>query len=206
MSEKAPFGQQHPQQQRALATRTALLDAAREKFTHEGFSKTSLDSIVKSAGVTKGALFHHFRDKADLFREVWLSLEQEMNETSNKAAEKANREVGKENPYAGFIAGCRSYFDFAERPDYRRIVMMDGAAVIGEYEWRRVDASMGIATIEGGLKNLYEHGAIRTPPTKALVIMIQGAVNGAGFAIARAEDGIHKDDLLARIEATLRRL
>ena len=206
MSEKVPSQQQQPQQQRALATRTALLDAACEKFTHDGFSKTSLDSIVKTAGVTKGALFHHFRDKADLFREVWLGLEQEMNETANKAAEKANREYGKENVYAGFIAGCRVYFEFAERPDYRRIVMMDGAAVIGEYEWRRVDASMGMETIGGGLANLYDHGAIRTPPTKALVIMIQGAVNGAGFAIARGEDGIHKEDLLARIEATLRRL
>ena len=203
MSAKSPS---QPQQQRALATRTALLAAAREKFTHEGFSKTSLDSIVKSAGVTKGALFHHFRDKADLFREVWLSLEQEMNETANKAAETANRQYARENPYAGFIAGCRVYFEFAARPDYRRIVMMDGAAVIGEYEWRRIDAAMGFATIETGLKNLFEHGAIRTPPTKALVIMIQGAVNGAGFAIARGDEGIHKDDLLARIEATLRRL
>lgn len=195
-----------PQQQKALATRNTLLTAAREKFTDVGFSGASLESIVKAAGVTKGALFHHFKDKADLFREVWMSLEKEMNDLANKTAQQANRERGKENPYAGFIAGCGVYFDYAERPDYRRIVMMDGAAVIGEYEWRRVDASMGIATIERGLLNLYEHKAIRTPPTKALVIMIQGAVHGAGYAIARNEDGIHKDDLLARIEATLRRL
>lgn len=203
MSSKA---QSQPQQQRALATRAALVQAARTAFTEDGFSKTSIDTIVTMAGVTKGALFHHFRDKADLFREVWLSLEKEMNEEANRAASHSNRSFGKDNPYAGFITGCRVYFEFAERPDYRRIVMMDGAAVIGEYEWRRVDSAMAFHTIETGLNNLYEHGAIRTPPTKALVIMIQGAVNGAGFAIARGEEGIHRDDLLARIEATLRRL
>ncbi|MEL6113126.1 MAG: TetR family transcriptional regulator [Pseudomonadota bacterium] len=202
----ASKAQSQPQQQRALATRSALVNAARTAFTEDGFSKTSIDRIVTTAGVTKGALFHHFRDKADLFREVWLSLEQEMNEEANRAASDRNRALGKDNPYAGFIAGCRVYFEFAERPDYRRIVMMDGAAVIGEYEWRRVDSAMAYHTIETGLNHLYECGAIRTPPTKALVIMIQGAVNGAGFAIARGEDGIHRDDLLARIEATLRRL
>ncbi|MEO1425980.1 MAG: TetR family transcriptional regulator, partial [Pseudomonadota bacterium] len=83
MSSKA---QSQPQQQRALATRAALLQAARTAFTEDGFSKTSIDTIVTTAGVTKGALFHHFRDKADLFREVWLSLEKEMNEEANRAA------------------------------------------------------------------------------------------------------------------------
>ncbi len=195
-----------PQQQKSRATKAALLSAARKKFTEDGFSNSSLDSIVKEAGVTKGALFHHFKDKVGLFYEVWLELEKEMNETANKEARRVGRAKANENPYAGFIAGCGVYFDFAKHPDYRRIVMMDGAAVIGEYEWRRVDAAMGIATIAGGLKILYESGAIKSPPTKALVIMIQGAVNGAGYAIARDEEGIHKEDLLARIETTLRRL
>ncbi len=195
-----------PQQKKALATRNALLSAAREKFTEDGYSGTSLETIVKTAGVTKGALFHHFKDKAGLFYEVWLNLEQEMNTKANDEAWRANKIKGQQNQFAGFIAGCGVYFDFAKRPDYRRIVMIDGAAVMGEYEWRRIDATMGIATVANALDILYKSGAIRTRPTKALIVMIQGAVHGAGYAIAREEEGLHKEDLLARIESTLRRL
>lgn len=195
-----------PQQQKAHATRTALLNAAKEKFTEEGFSNTSLASIVQAAGVTKGALFHHFKDKADLFYEVWLGLEQEMTETASEVARRTNRNPAEENPFAGFIAGCGVYFDFAQRRDYRRIVMIDGASVIGEFEWRRIEIALEMETISFGLNHLYEQRAIRTPPSKALVVMIQGAVHGAGYAIAREEEGIHKEDLMARIETTLRRL
>ncbi len=195
-----------PQRQKAQLTREALLRAAREKFTVDGYVGSSLDAIVKHAGVTKGALFHHFKDKADLFLQVMLGLEQEMNMTANKAAVEIGRANMPDNPFAGFIAGCGVYFDYSARQDYRRIVMMDGAAVIGEFEWRRIDSELGMKTINSGLQFLYDQKAIRTPPTPALTVMIQGAVNGAGFAIARGDQSIHKEDLLARIETTLRLL
>jgi len=195
-----------PQQKKARATRAALLKAAKKKFTEEGYFGSSLDSIVSEAGVTKGALFHHFKDKAALFKQVWLELEQNMNDQANEVANRVGKEMREENPYAAFLAGCEVYFDHVTKPDYRRIIMMDGAGIIGVYEWRRIESAMRTATIARGLDILFQSGAIRTPPTKSLAIMICGAVNGAGFALAREEEGAHKEDFLARIEATLRRL
>ena len=193
-----------PKLQKSQVTRTCLIKAARKKFTEDGFANTSLNTIVEEAGVTKGALFHHFKDKIALFYEVWLELENEMNDEANKVAIEASKAAGREKPYAGFIAGCGVYFDYAARNDYRRIVMVDGTSILGDYEWRRLDAAMGFITIGEGLRALYGMGAIRTPPTKALIVMIQGAVYGAAHAIARGEEGIHKEDLLFRIESTLR--
>ena len=206
VAEKIDLEPISPQQKKARATRQALLNAARERFTVDGYAASSLDAIASDAGVTKGAFFHHFKDKPALFKEVWNELEEEMIGSVQAAADETAKHSAQENPYAPFIAGCAVYFDFAQRPDYRQIVMIDSAGVLGEFEWRRIEATLRTAAIAQGLSILHHKKAIRTSPTKALVVMICGAVSGAGFALAREEEGIHKEDLLARIEATLRRL
>src|SRR5690606_5994487 len=110
----------------AAETRRAILASARELFTERGFAGTATTDVVARAGVTRGALYHHFADKTDLFRAVFVDLEQELDRTVMATAVAA-AEAGA-GARAVFLAGCRASMAFAARPDYRRIATVDAPA------------------------------------------------------------------------------
>src|SRR5690606_2253620 len=96
--------------EQAAETREALLRAARQAFAEQGFAATSVAAIAETAGTTKGALFHYFASKEELFLEVWKSLQQEMDLAARDAAIAARC---RRDPYASFLAGCRVYLEWA---------------------------------------------------------------------------------------------
>jgi AcrR family transcriptional regulator len=165
----------------AAGTRQAIVAAARDLFTERGFSGTATTEVVARAGVTRGALYHHFSDKTDLFRAVFRDLERELNEYVLARA-RAERD-----PIAGFMAGSRAYIEFAERSDWRRIAVVDAPAVLGQEEWHATDAAIGLASMEAGLMALRAAGAIDVEPTRALATVLFGALTEAGLAAARGD-------------------
>lgn len=168
-------------------------------FARQGYAATSAREISAAAGVTIGALFHHFGSKLGLFESVFEALEMDL-DANAKAASSPERGLG---PLEAFLAGVRLSLDFAERRDFHRIVFVEGPAVFGEDKWREIDARLGLKTVMRGTKALMAAGIIAERPVKPLAILLMGAMNAAGFAIARGEDGIDKDGLVDALGSLL---
>src|SRR3982750_1415055 len=101
-------------------TQGALLTAARELFTEKGYAATATEEIVQQAGVTRGALYHHFRDKEELFQAVFEEAERGLVETVRTAADSAQTD-----PWQGFLVGCQAFLDACLEPAVQRIVLLD---------------------------------------------------------------------------------
>jgi AcrR family transcriptional regulator len=167
--------------QEAALTRTAIVAAARDLFTARGYAATGTTDVVVQAGVTRGALYHHFADKTDLFRAVFLELVHELNEHVLAAA------VGHRDAFEAFLAACRASMTFMGRPDYRQIALVDGPAVLGPIEWHALDASIGLESMEAGLKSLHHAGVLDQAPDHALAVVLFGALTEGGLAASRGD-------------------
>ena len=183
----------------AADTRAALISAGRKLFGERGFAGASTGEISAAAGVTEGALFHHFGGKKDLFSAVFEQLEAELVATAEGAALAARRG----DPLDAFLAGCRVYLDFAEQPAFSRIVMIDGPAVLGVEGWRERDSVLGLATMARGIDALMKAGAIKRQPVKPLAVLIFGAINEVGLALARGEPGVSSRQCLAALRCLM---
>ncbi len=173
----------------AEQTRRAIVTAARAVFAEHGYAAASTTAIGAAAGVTRGALYHHFADKTELFRAVFVEIEHELNETVLAAA------LAESDSLSAFVAGCAAWLDFAVRPDYQRVAVVEAPAVLGAAEWHEIDAGIGLASMEAGLKALARDGVIAEPPTRALAVLLFGALTDAGLALSRG-DKVTRRDLL----------
>jgi AcrR family transcriptional regulator len=166
------------------ATRAALVAVARELFAHRGYAGTGTEEIVQQARVTRGALYHHFRDKKDLFRAVHEQLEGELAETI--ARQVANDPA--DDPIRLLQMGVRGFLDQCMDPALARIALVDAPSVLGWAEWRSVDEKYGLGLVMAGLQGAMAAGAIREQPVKPLAHLILGALGEAGMLIANADD------------------
>ncbi|MFN3213806.1 MAG: TetR/AcrR family transcriptional regulator [Henriciella sp.] len=171
----------------AEETRERLIAAAKARFAQDGYADTSINDICEDLGITKGALFHHFKSKQDLFAEIWQRLQVEMDDEAREAAVAARSLT---DPYSAFLAGCRVYLKYAARPEFQKIVLVDGPSVIGVQGWYEQDHDLGIENVRAGVRYLAKKGLVAEHRVDALAIMLQNALNGAGFALARETDGI----------------
>jgi AcrR family transcriptional regulator len=189
--------------EQADETRRAILHAARQLFETQGYSATSIASIVDAAGITKGALFHHFPSKDVLFFEIWKETQLEMDAEARQAAQQGR---SKTDPYAAFLAGTRVYFNYASKPGFQRVVLIDGPSVMGRDDWQANDYRLGGSNVEQGLRYLAHKGLISHDGVVPLSIMLMNALNGGGFALTRQEAGLTADNLFDAFEALLRGL
>lgn len=189
--------------EQAEETRRAILDAARHLFETQGYPRTSIANIVEAAGISKGALFHHFASKDALFFEIWKEMQLEM-DAEARAAAQAGR--SKTDPYAAFLAGTRAYFNWASRPGFQRVVLIDGPAVMGLDGWQENDDRLGRSNVEQGVRYLAHKGLIAEDGIVPISIMLLNALNGGGFALSRRESGLTPDNLFDAFEALLRGL
>jgi AcrR family transcriptional regulator len=176
----------------AAKTRVGIMAKAKELFAGQGYAGTSAREISAAAGVTVGAMFHHFDSKLDLFQQVFEELELEM-DAQAKAASKPELGLGV---LETFLAGVRTSLDFAQRQDFHRIVFVEAPAVFGEDKWREVDTRLGLKTVMAGTRALMAAGVVAEQPVKPIAILLMGAMSAAGFALARGEDGVDKDALI----------
>ena len=163
-------------------TRRALLRVARKLFADKSYSSVSTEEIVRAAGVTRGALYHHFRDKEDLFRAIYLELEKEIAERVAKAA------FSQQKPWEQLRTGCQAFLDVCREPAVQRIVLTDAPSVLGWEAWREVDAEYGLSLVSNGLKAAMKAGLIDQQPAEPLAHIVMGALNEAAMYIARSKD------------------
>jgi AcrR family transcriptional regulator len=164
------------------ATQAALIAAARELFASTGYAAVPTEEIVQRAGVTRGALYHHFRDKQDLFRAVVEKLEQETVERIAAAA------LTESDPWQQQQTALAAFLDVCLEPDVQQIILTDAPSVLGLEAWREIEAKYGLALVRAGLQLVMEAGLIAEQPLDPLAHLILGALGEAGLVIARAED------------------
>lgn len=147
-----------------------MVGAARACFAESGYRGAAAEEIVRRAGVSRGAMYHHFGDKLGLFRAVVEEIEGEI-DVRVEAAE-------------GVMDGCYAFLDAALEPDVKRILLVDGPAALGWEEWHRIEADHALAQIQDGLRE----AGVESRDTKPLAHLIHGSLIEAAMFIANAED------------------
>ena len=169
---------------RSEATRRRLVTAARALFGARGFAEVGTEEIVRAAGVTRGALYHQFRDKADLFAAVAEEVEAEIAE---RIAGAAGAEAAAD-PVGALRSGARLFLDACAAPEVERIILLDAPAVLGWQAWRDLAGRYGLGLVQFGLQSAIEAGAIGPQPVAPLAHVLIGALNESALYVARAED------------------
>jgi AcrR family transcriptional regulator len=173
------------QAERSTATRARLVKAARELFTRRPYSEVATEEIVKRARVTRGALYHHFSDKRDLFRAVHSQLEAELVE---RIAGQLGEAASGDDPLEALATGIRTFLDACADPSFARITLIDAPAVLGWAEWRRIDEEYGLKLIVLGLETGMDAGVLRRQPVRPLAQLLLGTMGEAGLVIANSDD------------------
>ena len=168
--------------QRSEATRGALVDAARALFAERGYAGVGTEEIVRRAGVTRGALYHHFDGKEDLLRAVLHDLARELAEASATAA------LAQTDQWKQILAAVDAFLDACIDPAVQRIMMTDAPSVLGWDEWREIDTQYGLGLVKASLAQAMETGLIARQPVDPLAHLIVGALDEAAMYIARAAD------------------
>lgn len=163
-------------------TRRILLDVATRLFAERGFAATGTEEVVRQAGVTRGALYYHFKDKQDLFRAVVEDLQVEVLGRVQQAA------AAVADPWEGLRAGLHAFLDACMEAPVQRIVLADAPSVLGWAQWRELDAKYGFGLLRDVLTALMEAGLLDPQPVEPLAHMLLGALSEAGMVIASAED------------------
>src|SRR3954468_6304525 len=171
------------QTQRAETTREALLASARELFTERGYDDVGTEEIVRAAGVTRGALYHRYGDKASLLEAVYNRIEAESTERVARIV------LGSElhSPLEAMKAGIEAFLEECAQPELRQIALHDAPAVLGWERWREIGAANGLGLIEASLAAAIEAGEIRPVPVKPTAHLLMGALDEAAMLLARDE-------------------
>ncbi|WP_020661640.1 TetR/AcrR family transcriptional regulator [Amycolatopsis benzoatilytica] len=170
------------QQERSDATRAALITAARDLFGARGYHDVPAEEITRTAGVTRGALYHHFGDKKGLFRAVVEVLERELtNEVDAVLGDAAN-------PLSGLATALGVFLDACLREEVRRISLTDAPAVLGWEEWRQIEAAYGLGLVTENLAKARDSGLIADTPVETLAQLVLSTVMEAARMIAVADD------------------
>lgn len=170
------------QAQRRDETRAALLAAGRRLFAEVGYDDVAAEQIVSEAGVTRGALYHHFEGgKAGLFEAVFVEIEAEL---------VAQFPLGDldSDPLATLRAGIGTFLDLSLSSGVQRVTLIDGPAVLGWSRWQEIEAEHGLGLIQAGLDAAVAAGQLRPLPTADLANALLGALIESALAVARAKD------------------
>lgn len=161
-------------------TRATLLATARRVFCEYGYADTSMDDLTAQAGLTRGALYHHFGDKKGLLVAVVEQIDDEMDQRLHAISTHAN------DPWEGFCNRCRAYLEMALEPEFQRIVLRDAKAVLGgsspESQRHCVESMRGL------IRNLIQQGVVDDVDPEGLASLIYGSLAEAAFWIAEGDE------------------
>ena len=185
---------------RTEATRTQLIAAARNLFTEKSYAETSTPEIAAAAGVTRGALYHHFTDKQALFRAV---VEHEAEAVAREIEQSFVPVSGPEtmSARAALLAGSDAYFEAMRLPGRTRLLLLDGPAVLGRPALDEIDSRHGNRTLHEVLAGMMDAGEMRRLPLDALTELLGAAFDRAALAIeAGAPAAAYRESLAALID------
>lgn len=172
------------QAERSATTRAALVAAGRKLFAQHGFAAVGTPAIVAEAGVTRGALYHQFEDKTELFAAVFEQVEQEV-------MARILTGVGQgaaDDPIEAMLAAADAWLQIAAEPEVHRIVLLDAPAALGWDRWREIGQKYALGATEALLTQAVASGTVPEQPIKPLAHVLVGALDEAALYVARADD------------------
>jgi AcrR family transcriptional regulator len=168
--------------ERAAATRAALIDAARKLFARKGYYGTGTPDVAVAAGVTRGALYHHFRGKEELFEAVFRQIAGEVRDAAGESV--LNLAC---DPWRQLQEGLQAFLGAVQANlDVQRIVLVDGPAVFGWSKWREIQSEFTLVHLVNSLEGLMAQRVIRSQPARPLAHLILAALNDAAMSIANS--------------------
>ena len=176
--------QRRTQAERSEATREAILTTARRLFAAPGVAATSIEQVLEGAGLTRGALYHHFSSKTDVFLAVFDAVEADITAGLAKAARLHDA------PWDRLVAGTRAFLQSCLDPEVRRIVLLDAHAVLTPDQVQAVKASHSQALLRLGLENAAKAGDIAPDALDMTAELLLGAIAACAVAIGRAADPV----------------
>lgn len=172
------------QAERSATTRSALIEAARPLFAEHGYAAISADQIAKAAGVTRGALYHQFSGKEELFAAVFEQVEAEISERLGADIAAA----GADDLVATMLASIDGWLAACAEPEVQRIALIEAPAALGWARWREIGLRYGLGIIEMGLTAAIEAGLLAERPVRPLAHALAGALDEAALYCATAAD------------------
>lgn len=187
------------QAERSETTRSKLVAAGIELFGERGYADVGTEELVRAADVTRGALYHHFGDKRDLFRAVHESLEEKLVTSIGEALQADPRE----DPIEALEVATRAVLEIAIDRKIARITLIDAPSVLGWEEWREIDMRYGMGLAEAVLNAAVEAGRIPDQPVRPLAHLLLAALGEAAIMVATSAD---PDSRRKEVEPALRSL
>jgi AcrR family transcriptional regulator len=172
---------------RSRSTKATLVATGRQLFTERGYAGAAAEDIVAAAGVTRGALYHHFGDKRGLFVAVLEELEGEITaELTSAVAATIGPDTTDLRP--GVAASLSHYLDLCARPEILRIVLTDAPTVLGWQGWREMEARHGLGLVTGIVALAAGRGTVAAQDVPMLAQLLFSAIIEAGLFVAHAPD------------------
>ncbi len=187
--------------QSGLSTRNQIIAAARALFAKDGYAATSTEQVLQQTGISRGALYHHFKNKESLFEAVLDDLERELAQAAAKAA------AGASDPVAALRAGCASFLMEAAKPEVRQIVLVDAHSVVGWQKWREIEERYGLGMLKQGLKVIAATHDIPDQAVDLYAHILLATMIEVAFLTSRSPDppkAVH--EAMKSVDALLQRL
>lgn len=172
------------QAERSETTTERLLQTGRDLFARKGFAGTSIEEVVRTAGVTRGAMYHHFQSKEELFEAVFEREEKAVTQRVQLAASK------KKDPWDQLKAGCDEFLLACTDPEIQQISLIDGPSVLGSRRVEEIQRPHSIRMMVRSIELAIEKGTLKKRPPLPLAQLIYGGLCQAAMAAARADDAI----------------
>ncbi|NCT97821.1 MAG: TetR/AcrR family transcriptional regulator [Comamonadaceae bacterium] len=164
--------------ERASATRARLIAVARRMFGEQGYAGTATEAVLQEAGVARGAMYHHFADKAALFEAVCLAVCEDIVPAVERAAD------ARRDPLDALVQGSIRWIEKTSEPEARRILMIDAPTVLGWARWQALDDRLSQASLAEGMQAAIAAGAIRLDCRLELAVaMMNGALNALALRV-----------------------
>lgn len=187
------------QEERTAATRAALIDAGRKLFAEHGYAGVGTETLVRAAGISRGALYHQFGDKTELFAEVLAAVEADITQRLAAAMPSGDDD--------GFVAvmmrAMEAWLDACEHPEVQRIVLVDGPSVLGWVRWRAICQPHILGLIEAVLTQAVADGKVLPLPVKPLAHILLAVADEAALYLNAAHDRPTARDEIVQIVDTL---
>ena len=184
------------QEERSQETIAAVLDVAEKHFAELGYGGVSTETMVEEAGLTRGALYHHFGNKQGLFEAVVRRIQMGL-------AEAITASQNQVDPWQAFLEGCFVWLELATQPQTQRILLIDAPAVLGWERWQELDGDYGSRLLREGIHDLIASGIVKVKSEDALFHLMNGAMNQAALWIAQSPK---PERALQEAKATLKAL
>ena len=170
------------QRERSETTTAQLVATARNLFARNGYQATSLEAVARTCGVTKGAVYHHFNDKAELFAAVYEEEERKLCEALTAAY------LQKNDPWSGFAAGSKAFLEASLDPGVQRITLIDAPSALGFAWMREIQGRYTLALMKAGIRQAMAAGQIRKREVDPLANVLFGGMCQAVTYVLESDD------------------